>query len=250
MKARSVGLIAVAGIGVVLFGTAWLVSSLRQSDQSATPPNAVAPDSPPRSRLKEHTRQRLRQLQTGPSGEPQPTNAPAGGVLRTAGLPGAPSPLAQVRSEAAQGGSRTPPRPPVTALSWAGFPDDVPLLSKIALEDSDPERRLIAVSLLSTSDNPQIIPVLVQALSDENEEVRMAAVESLSDFTGEAPVDAIESALNDPSADIRFEALSVLADIGGERAHHAIQRALHDPDPDVRALAEDLAALERVPQNP
>ncbi len=127
-----------------------------------------------------------------------------------------------------------------TPISWAGFPGDIPLLSKIALEDTDPDRRMVAVSLLSGSDNPQVIPILVQALSDPNEDVRMAAVESLEDFTGETPVDAIESALNDPSADIRFEALSVLGDVGGERARNAVQRALGDPDSDGRALAEEI----------
>ncbi len=129
-------------------------------------------------------------------------------------------------------------------------PDDIPTLTHLALQDTDPERRLAAVTLLGSSEDPEVIPVLAQALSDEDEEVRMAALESLSDFTEEPPVEAIEKAVSDPAPDIRFEALSVLADIGGERARSAVEKALNDPDEEVRNLAEGILDLEEIYQEP
>jgi hypothetical protein len=128
-------------------------------------------------------------------------------------------------------------------------PEDIPAMSKIALNDKDPDRRLEAVTMLGASEDPQAIPVLTQALSDSNEEVRMAALQALSDFTDEPPVDAIQNALNDPDPDIRFEAVSVLADVGGQPARDAIEKALNDPDEDVRTLAEGIMDLESPDEN-
>jgi hypothetical protein len=122
--------------------------------------------------------------------------------------------------------------------------DDIPGLSRAALQDPDAERRLAAITLLGATEDPQAIPALTQALSDQDEEVRMAALQALSDYTDEPPVEAIESALNDPSADIRFEAVDVLSDIGGDRARSAVERALNDPDEDVRALAEGILDID------
>jgi len=119
-------------------------------------------------------------------------------------------------------------------------PDDIPALSRLAVQDPDPDRREAAITFLGASDDPQVIPVLAQALSDQDEDVRMAAVQSLSDFTGEAPFEAVESALNDPSADIRYEALEVLADLDEQRAQPYLKRALTDPDEEVQSLAESL----------
>jgi HEAT repeats len=126
--------------------------------------------------------------------------------------------------------------------------DDLPAMTKIALEDSDPDRRMTAITLLGTSENPEAIPVLAKALSDQDEEVRMAALQALSDFTDEPPVEAIQSALSDPAADIRFEALTILADVGSEPARIAIEKALNDTDPDVRNLAEGILDLENLYQ--
>jgi HEAT repeat protein len=118
--------------------------------------------------------------------------------------------------------------------------ENVQLLSGIALQDPDSERRLEAVTLLGVSADPDVIPVLAQAISDQDEEVRIAAISALADFTEEAPVEALERALNDSSADVRYEALEVLGEFGGARAHAAIEKAANDPDEDVRWLAETL----------
>ncbi|MBI3786233.1 MAG: HEAT repeat domain-containing protein [Deltaproteobacteria bacterium] len=124
-------------------------------------------------------------------------------------------------------------------------PDDIPGLRKMALEDSDPERRLAAVTLLGASDDPQAIPILAQALQDGDEEVRLAAIQSLADVTGDVPVDVIgQAAVNDPSADNRYEALEVLSDVGDAASRSYIEKALNDPDEDVRSLAEGILDLE------
>lgn len=123
-------------------------------------------------------------------------------------------------------------------------PDNVPMLSGVAVGDADPERRLTAVELLAATEDPQVITVLARALADENEEVRMAALEALSDFTGEAPAVAIEGALHDPSPDIRYEAVSMLADVGTERARRAVESALNDPDEEVRFLAQSVLDMD------
>jgi hypothetical protein len=124
-------------------------------------------------------------------------------------------------------------------------PDDIPGLKRIAVEDTDPERRLAAVTILGSSEDPAVLPTLAQALSDEDEEVRMAAIQSLSDFTGDAPIDLLSNVVvSDPSADNRYEALESLSDFGGERAMSAIQRALSDPDEDVRSLAESVLDMD------
>jgi|SRR5579862_2841452 len=124
-------------------------------------------------------------------------------------------------------------------------PDDIPALANIALHDKDPERRLAAVTMLGSSEDPAVLTTLAQALSDEDDEVRMAAIQSLSDFTGDAPIDLLSKVVvEDPSADNRYEALEALSDLGGDRAASAIQKALNDPDEDVRALAEGMLDME------
>jgi hypothetical protein len=142
------------------------------------------------------------------------------------------------------GGSLPPARAnPAAAdgsiLSDDEDPDDIPGLRRMALEDSDPERRLAAVTLLGASDDPEAIPILAQTLQDQDEEVRLAAIQSLADVTGEVPVDVIGgAALNDPSADNRYEALEVLSDIGTEAARAYIAKAANDPDEDVQDFAK------------
>ena len=132
---------------------------------------------------------------------------------------------------------------PVGQVDIERNPDDIPALKRVVLEDSDPERRLAAVTLLGISDNPEAIGVLAQALSDEDENVRMEAVLALADFTDEAPVEVLAHAMNDPSAEIRYEALDALSDIETPESRHVVQNALNDPDPEVRELAEIILDL-------
>jgi HEAT repeat protein len=134
---------------------------------------------------------------------------------------------------------------PPEAIDLEQVAEDIGALTKVAFGDPDPERRLAAVTLLSATEDPQVITVLARSLADQNEEVRMAALQALSDFTGEAPTVAIESALHDASPDIRYEAVSMLAEVGTERARNAIQQALTDPDEDVRFLAESVLEMHK-----
>jgi hypothetical protein len=163
----------------------------------------------------------------GPMRKPQPKSA-----LRD--VPRRPQPAA---AGAARPGTAREGTAPLISKSDS---QNVPLLSEIALQDPDNDRRLEAVTLLGVAADPAAIPVLAQALADQDEEVRIAAISALADFTEEAPVEALEGALNDPSPDVRYEALEVLSEFGGDRARTAIQKAVNDPDEDVRWLAETL----------
>lgn len=245
MKAALPGLVIGLGGAVALLGTALVV---RWSRHAESPP-VRQPDAPlvqgaaqPGSRVRERLHE-LRAALALANTPPRPATSdriPAAGPETVSQV----TPLADAARPESKSGAK--PTPLTATAPLDAFAKDLPMLAKIALHDTDPERRLMAVSLLSASESPQVIPVLVQVLSDQDEDVRMAAVESLADFTGEAPVDAIESALNDSSADIRYEALSVLADIGGERARRALENALNDPDPDVRGLAAGVLDLEQL----
>jgi HEAT repeat protein len=152
--------------------------------------------------------------------------------------------------EQAEMGAEPPGRGVVNPEFIDPQPEDIVTLKTLALHDADPQRRLAAVTLLATSDDPDAIPVLAQALSDHDEDVRMAAVQALAEFTGEDPIDGIETALDDPSADVRYEALEVLWDTGGERARRAVQRALYDPDEDVQELAQSILEFELDDEEP
>jgi hypothetical protein len=230
------GAAAILGVGIFL---------LRPSS-----PGPTLPPSHERARVSHRVQLRLDQLRVDRPGwrgtggrmplQVSPPAAPQGGRRGIAALPGGTHAAPYDTRHSAPGAAADP--------EVAGEEDKLLAMKKIALEDPDPDRRLAAIAMLSTTDDPEALAVLAQALSDPNEEVRMAALEALSDFTHEPPVDAIEDALRDPSPDIRFEALSVLADVGGERARSAIEQALSDPDADVRALAQGILDLEGLPE--
>jgi HEAT repeats len=143
-----------------------------------------------------------------------------------------------------------PPPNAKTPAALTDAADDINTLKNVALHDPDPERRLSAVTMLGSSDDPKVIPILTQALSDKDEDVRMTALDSLSDFTDQPPVAAIESALNDQSADVRFEALDILSDIGGDNIRSYVEQALNDPDEDVRALAQGILDSQQLYDSP
>ena len=206
------------------------------------PEQAVTNDS---SAARQQVEQRLQQLHAAHDRTSRQRQSDAGGKLEArAGV--APNPN---RVPPQRLGAPAAPNAPDTGEVGAGDlevdPDDIPALKTIALKDTDPERRLAAVTMLGASEDPAVLPTLAQALSDEDDEVRMAAIQSLSDFTGDAPIDLLSKVVvDDPSADNRYEALEVLSDLGGERAASAIQKALNDPDEDVRSLAEGMLDME------
>ncbi|MFQ5667768.1 MAG: HEAT repeat domain-containing protein [Candidatus Binatia bacterium] len=242
-SASSLGV--VIGVGaVVVLGVFLLLA--RPAHQGSAPPIVPHPAKPTvRGPLRLSQQMRRPPVRFGPRRFGRVQNQTIDRSASRSGVGAAPArytpPAARdMRSAPAanQGGT------PAETIDPEDVAEDIPALTKVALDDADPERRLEAVVLLSMLDDPQVIPVLAQALSDQDEEVRMTALESLSDFTDGVPVDAIESAMDDSSPDIRYEALSILADLGGARARRAMQRALSDPDEDVRSLAESALELD------
>jgi hypothetical protein len=223
-------------------GAALIIVLYARSSRTPDHPDSVATTEIPAPR--QQVEQRLRQLHAAhdrSSRERQPGTDAAGGKIEAHG---AVAPKV--------GRVQRPPlgAPAVPNGGAADQPDDgdqdvdaddIPALKNIALRDTDPERRLAAVTMLGASEDPTAVPVLAQALSDEDDEVRMAAIQALSDFTGDAPIDLLSKvAVDDPSADNRYEALEALSDLGGERVLSTVQQALNDPDEDVRALAEGM----------
>jgi hypothetical protein len=245
------GIAIAAGVGIALLAIVLYVRS-GHAPRDAQEPSVATTEPAARDRVE----QRLQQLHEAHDRSGREGLAAAGKI--------------EARSGAANPQRMAPPRtgagqmPMPNALGSAGNnenvrdntdldvdPDDLPGLKKIAVSDTDPERRLAAVTLLGASEDPEALPALAQALSDEDDEVRMAAIQSLSDFTGDAPLDLLAKVVvDDPSADNRYEALQALSDIGGERATAAIQKALQDPDEDVRSLAEGILDMEDTYQDP
>ena len=206
------------------------------------------------SAARQQVEQRLRQLhaahdRTGHRGEHDAGVAMNGGKIEArSGVAAQPKGLPHARAGAAA--TDAPDAGDTGDAELDVDPDDTVALANIALHDKDPERRLAAVTMLGSSDDPAVLTTLSQALSDEDDEVRMAAIQSLSDFTGDAPVDLLSKVVvDDPSPDNRYEALEALSDLGGDRATSAIQKALNDPDEDVRALAEGMLDMEETYQD-
>jgi hypothetical protein len=236
---------AVAVIVVILF-----MRPQQAEDEGGAPRPALQPMAREPLKLSERLRPRSNVEPAAPS-DAQP-NAAGNRITAHTSAGVAPSMLKpravpQINADA----SEPTPRPgvvtdlPPEAIDLEEASEDISALTKVAFGDPDPERRLAAVTLLSATEDPQVITVLARSLADQNEEVRMAALQALSDFTGEAIAVAIESALHDPSPDIRYEAVSMLAEVGTERARNAIRQALADPDDDVRFLAESVLEMRK-----
>jgi HEAT repeat protein/PBS lyase HEAT-like repeat-containing protein len=239
MRSSSSGLKIGIGVAVAVLAVLVFARMSRQTPDSAGTPETAAPHLP--MKPIDRVQQRIKQLQGHSADLAGGDRHELANKLRARRTPQALNPARGAAAAPGLGQEAMEEATPFDA-----DPDDVPALTKILAEDPDPERRLSAVTLLGSSDDPEVIPVLAKALSDQDEEVRMAALQALSDFTDEPPVEAIESALNDTSADIRFEALDVLSDIGGDRVRPAIEKALNDPDEDVRSLAEGILDFEQL----
>jgi len=214
---------AVAVFAVVLGGVAILVARSRHGSEHT----AVAPEG-----ANAQARTDLQQLQARSTEASRSRLSPTPAALAATSQPQLPVSSATSRPGA---DLRDVPAPE---------PDNISGLRKMLQDDADPDQRMAAVMLLVASEDPEAVPLLMQALSDADQEVRLAALNALADFGNDPPVEAIGSALKDPAPEVRLEALNLLADIGGTRARRAIETALSDPDDDVRALAESILALE------
>ena len=164
-------------------------------------------------------------------------------------LPMTPTPAASAPEDEA-GAAAENPGSTVLDDALAQDEPDLNALKQVIASDPDPQNRLTAVMLVSTIEDPSVVPVLAQALKDSDSDVRLMAVQALGEFSGPEPLQAVETALNDSDPEIRFEALSVLADLGGDSTRAVIQRALKDEDEDVRALAEGLLSMDEPSAEP
>jgi hypothetical protein len=120
----------------------------------------------------------------------------------------------------------------------------VTALENTLLNDPDPEERVGAAFLLSTTDEDEnAYRALLRGLSDPDAEVRLSVIEALEDFDERLTVDAIAPVVNDPDPEVRFEVVSLLGDMETPEALATVREMLQDPDEDVRTLAEGVVEL-------
>lgn len=111
-----------------------------------------------------------------------------------------------------------------------------------ALKSSQPGVRTSVVRALSELEDPDTIPVLIQALQDPNENVRHEALHGLEEFDDPRTVAAIADLLQSDSWKIRHQALDVLENFSHPQAEQHLINALQDPHHKNRLKAID--ALE------
>lgn len=110
-----------------------------------------------------------------------------------------------------------------------------------AIFGEDPEARTTALELLSSEDEEEAMPTIVEALKDQSPEVRGLALELLGEAEGPIPVDRIAQIVrDDPNPEQRMEAIVVLASRDEEAAQAVLQNALQDSDPEVVELAKSI----------
>ena len=112
--------------------------------------------------------------------------------------------------------------------------------ARLALADSDANRRADAVSALgSAHDSPEAASLAHAALSDADPAVREEAAYALGEIGGEMSLRALAQALRDPQHNVKQTAIEALATIGGDQAALALAAILDDPDVALRAAAVD-----------
>ena len=130
-------------------------------------------------------------------------------------------------------------------------PEEMEELRSTLLTHPDPDERIGAVLMLTGTDSPEALDLLVEAGDDPDPEVRVAIVEALGDYSDQLNPDVMVPFLNDPDPDVRFEALGVIGDLEDPAAMVLVRGALKDPDEDVRTLAEGILGLsDHVEENP
>ena len=93
-------------------------------------------------------------------------------------------------------------------------------------------------------EDPEALPLLLNALDDPSATVRESAAEALGGLGDDAATGSLLAALNDESVDVRAAAAGALGDVGDARAAPALLQGLDDLHPEVRkASAEALGAL-------
>lgn len=123
-------------------------------------------------------------------------------------------------------------------------PEEIAEARETLLNDEDPDERIGAILMLTGSEGPESMRLLMEAMDDPDAEVRLAVVEALGDRVEELTPGLLVKPLRDPDPEVRFEAVSVLGDMedNGE-ALELVRQATEDPDADVSTLAKGILDL-------
>jgi hypothetical protein len=120
-------------------------------------------------------------------------------------------------------------------------PEELAEARETLFNNQDPDERIGAILMLTGSEGPESMRLLMEAMDDPNAEVRLAVVEALGDRVEELTPGLLSKPLRDADPEVRFEAVSVLGDMeDSSEALDLVKSATEDPDEDVRALAEGI----------
>jgi hypothetical protein len=120
-------------------------------------------------------------------------------------------------------------------------PEEIAEARETLFNNEDPDERIGAILMLTGSEGPESMRLLMEAMDDPDAEVRLAVVEALGDRVEEISPGLLDKPLRDPDPEVRFEAVSVLGDMeNNSEALELVRSATEDPDEDVKALAEGI----------
>ncbi|KAB7708982.1 virulence factor [Bacillus aerolatus] len=121
--------------------------------------------------------------------------------------------------------------------------DDLPIL-KLALADSKPAIRRLAVVYIGMIEDKKVLPLLYQGLTDKTVTVRRTAGDCLSDLGFKEAIPAMCDSLQDKSKIVRWRAAMFLYEVGDETALPALKQAENDPEFEVQMQIK--MAIERI----
>jgi len=114
----------------------------------------------------------------------------------------------------------------------------------VALQDTNPDMRSWAASLLQRIPDDRAVGPLIAALNDDDERVRFNAMRALGAVHDPRAIDVLLPLLMSASPSIRLEAISALSSFDTAGVLQALLSALSDEDPSVRCeAAQSLAKL-------
>ncbi len=126
------------------------------------------------------------------------------------------------------------------------------LFTRAALEDSDPNVRAEAVTLIGRRGDPRDQALMEQIIAQEqNLPIRQRAIVSYAETGKDNSLPFLENLARDPNASLPIRASAVLAigRVGGDRAIQSLDlMAQTDPDQEIRLRAQRLAASLRARQ--
>jgi HEAT repeat protein len=196
--------------------------------------------------------------------------------LKELRVPGA----AQPATQALQHADATVRREAVSVLGWLKHAASLPLLARVAADDTDPEVRRVAtgaLGLAAPQDAQAVLPALCaalrdtawavreeaattlgklrpegdtagaalrEAMADDYWQVRLRAARSLGRLRDVAALPVLTEALVHPAGNLRKESAIALGEIGDPAAAAALAVAQADPDPEVRKAVR--LALQRL----